>query len=532
MTRIALDTGPENAGQRLDRALAAACPQLSRAALQKAVRQGCASVDGQPVREPDLRLRAGQHVELALAEARGGLRPESGDVRVVWQDADLVVCDKSAGLTVHPCPSCPARTLVQRLIAQFPQLGALGGERPGIVHRLDKDTSGLIVVALSEPARLALSAAFARREVEKEYLALVSGRPAERGECHEALGRHPTARTRMAVVAESRGGRPAHSRWRRLWSAPDGSVSLLAVRIFTGRTHQIRVHLAHAGHPLLGDKLYAPPAVAALAPRQMLHAWRLRFRHPRSGEVISLTAPPPPDFTHSAVAACRRMARIVVTGSPGCGKSALRGALAALGLPAFSADDDVARLYARGGEAASWLAQRLGGAASGPDGAVDKAALMPLLEGDAALRREVETAVHALVRRDIEHFWERSEAAGADMAVAEVPLYLECGWQEAFTPRPFVVGVACPQGERWQRMAAHRGWDEARMAALDSWQWPAERKLAACDLVVDNSGTLDALARQAEKLVASVRERRDLGEHALARRLEALWSAERPDSGA
>ena len=464
---------------------------------------------------------------LHLPETENRLAPEAGELDIVHEDRDFIVCRKAAGLTVHPCPSCPEHTLVHRLLGRFPQLARLEGARPGIVHRLDKDTSGLMVVALSEPARLALSEAFARREVCKEYLALVDGMPPREGEIREPLGRHPTLKTRMAVVPESRGGKAAHTRWRRLWHAPDRSASLLAVRIFTGRTHQIRVHLAHAGHPLLGDAVYAPAPVRARAPRQMLHAWHLSFRHPASGEALSFTAPPPGDFLEALLGTSRRMERVVITGNPGSGKSALREAMAALGLPTFSADADVAAHYARGGEAAAWLGAMKGTPLLTPEGAVDKEALMRALETEPGLRSELERVVHGLVRRDLTRFFETAEAAGAPCAVAEVPLYFECGWEAAFAPRPVTIGVACPRETRWQRMAAHRHWDEAKMATLESWQWPEARKLAACDMVVDNTGPREALEREAQEVLTGIRGRRREEETALRQHLENLWCAPR-----
>ena len=525
MNRLEHAVTPGEDGQRLDRILARALPGLSRGAVQRALRDGNARVDGTPVTQADYRPRAGQVLALDLPETENRLAPEAGELDIVHEDRDFIVCRKAAGLTVHPCPSCPEHTLVQRLLGRFPQLARLEGERPGIVHRLDKDTSGLMVVALSEPARLTLSEAFARREVRKEYLALVDGMAPLEGESREPLGRHPTLKTRMAVVSESKGGKPAHTRWRRLWHAPDKSASLLAVRIFTGRTHQIRVHLAHAGHPLLGDAVYAPAGVRARAPRQMLHAWHLGFRHPASGEPLSFTAPPPDDFLEALLGTCRRMERVVITGNPGSGKSALREAMAALGHPAFSADADVAALYARGGEATAWLGAIKGPGLLTPGGEVDKAALMRALEEEPGLRAELERVVHALVRRDLARFWETAEAAGAPLAVAEVPLFFECGWEAAFTPRPVTIGVACPREVRWRRMAAHRHWDEAKMATLESWQWPEARKLAACDMVVKNTGTREALAQEAQEALAALTARRREAEADLRRYLENLWRA-------
>ena len=525
MKRLEHAVAREEDGERLDRILSQALPGLSRGAVQRAIRQGCALVDGTAVSAPDFRPRTGQTVRLDLPETESRLAPEAGELCIVHEDRDLLVCRKPAGLTVHPCPSCPEHTLVQRLLGRFPQLAQLEGERPGIVHRLDKDTSGLMVVALSEPARLSLSGSFARREVRKEYLALVDGLAPERGECREPLGRHPSLKTRMAVVPAAKGGKAAHTRWRRLWHAQDGSASLLAVRIFTGRTHQIRVHLAHMGHPLLGDGVYAPAAARARAPRQMLHAWRRRFPHPRSGEMLEFSDPPPEDFPETILRICRRMERIVITGNPGSGKSALRESMAARHIPTFSADADVAALYARQGEAAAWLRALKGEAFLTPEGAVDKNALMTALQDDAPLRAELERVVHGLVYRDLENFWEAEESDGAAVAVAEVPLYFECGWQTAFVPRPVTIGVACPRGTRWQRMAANRHWDEARMAALESWQWPETRKLGACDICVDNTGSREALAARAGEVLTTLAEQRRAEENALRRRLETLWNA-------
>ena len=296
MNRIELLITADTAGRRLDRVLRDAAPGLSRAALQKAVLAGRCLVDDLPVSRPDAKTRPGQRVLLELLPTENALSPEEGHLELLWQDESMVVCNKPAGLTVHPCPSCPEHTLVQRLLGRFPQLGRLEGLRPGIVHRLDKDTSGLLLVALTEPARLALSAAFARREVHKEYLALVSGLPPEQGECREPLGRHPTAKIKMAVLPETRGGKPAHTTWKRLWNTPDQRVSLLAVRIHTGRTHQIRVHMASIGHPLLGDAVYGPAKCPYKLTGQTLHAGVLGIVHPRTGEYMEFTAPLPEYF--------------------------------------------------------------------------------------------------------------------------------------------------------------------------------------------------------------------------------------------
>ena len=523
MNRIEHIVEPNEDGERLDRIFSCIQPDISRARVQRSIRAGNALVDGNVVTMPDFRPRKGQALCLDLQESTNRLKPETGEICIVYQDKDLLVCNKAAGLTVHPCPSCTEKTLVQRLLNHFPQMLHLDGERPGIVHRLDKDTSGLMVVALSEAARLALSNAFASREVEKEYLALVEGLAPEKGECCAPVGRHTSRKTQMAVVPETRGGKKAQTRWKRLWHTPDGSASLLSVRILTGRTHQIRVHMAHLGHPLLGDATYAPSSVRAKAPRQMLHAWRLRFVHPLTGEQLDFTIPPPDDFPKTILGISYKMQRIVITGNPGSGKSALREFMAKRQIPVFSADEDVAALYASGGEASAWLAEMRGGAALAPDGSVDKNALMKIMKSDGMLRSELECVVHGLVRRDLELFFENQEASGAVMAVAEVPLYFECGWDKSLTPPPVSIGVACPRETRWQRLAEHRKWNNKKMAVLESWQWPEERKLGACNLCVDNSGSRTEFEEQAQNLLKLLASRRSEAADALLKHLEKLW---------
>ncbi len=498
MSETALTVGEAARGKRLDRFLAGEMPNFSRAALQRAVAEGRCAVDGCIVTKPDRRLKTGQCVRLSLPERGSALQPEEGNIDILWKDDNLIVCNKPAGLTVHPCPSCPENTLVQRLISRFPQIGRMDGLRPGVVHRLDKDTSGILLLALTEPVRLALSEAFARRTVHKEYLALVHGEASETGECREPIGRHPEIKVKMAVVPEKCGGKPAHTQWQRLWLAPDKNTSLLAVRIHSGRTHQIRVHLSYLGHPLLGDKTYAPQAVRNLATRQMLHAHRIAFVHPTTGERLAFSCPPPTDMLAAAMRAGCGMCRLVLTGCPGCGKSTVAAILARRGLPVFSADKEVQRLYAAKGPLVQWAVVRFGDIVLARDGSIDKEALFAAMQTDALLKADLEETVHALVHDALENFWKAHEEAGAAIACAEVPLWFECGWHRQKAHNTMTAVVSCPAAKRRSRLENSRGWHPEKIAVIESWQWPEEKKSTAADLIIDNGASLEQLERETE----------------------------------
>ena len=449
-------------------------------------------------------------MELCLPQADSPLQAEAADLEVLFQDERLVVCNKPAGLTVHPCPSCPEGTLVHRLLHHFPQLRQMEGLRPGIVHRLDKDTSGLLLVALDEATRLRLAEAFAAPHGVQELSgAGAGGRRRLRGPAANRLDDIPRPRSRWPWCRSTSGGGSAHTDWRVLWTAADRSCSLLLVRIHTGRTHQIRVHMTHLGYPLLGDALYAPPPVRARAPRQMLHAWRLEFTHPWSGEPMRFTAPLPEDMLACAAAADACTRRLVVTGNPGCGKSTVCAALERLGVPVISADAVVHELYSPCGLVARWLGERRPDLLA-EDGGIDRGALRPAMRQDPLLRQDVETQVHELVRRRILKFWEQAEARGETVAAAEIPLYFECGWQEkAFTPRPLSLCVSCPADLRRWRVMAGRGWSAEHFDEIEAWQWPEEKKIAHSDLAFANTGDAEQLDARLEALLREIVQDRE-----------------------
>jgi 23S rRNA pseudouridine1911/1915/1917 synthase len=288
-------------GLRFDQALARALPQYSRAQLRAWIESGAVQTPGRRLRAPD-RIRGGEEVQLrAQLTARIPAAPEALPLDVVFSDRALIVLNKPAGLVVHPGAGNPRHTLLNALLAFDPKLALV--PRAGLVHRLDKDTSGLLVVARTPEAHAALVAALAAREISRRYLAVCTGVMTAGGTIDEPIGRHRTQRVRMAV---RRDGRPAvtHYRVARRFRAH----TEVAVELGTGRTHQIRVHLAHAGFPIVGDRLYGgrrripagcTPALAAALdafPRQALHAARLALKHPTAGREMHWEAPLPEDI--------------------------------------------------------------------------------------------------------------------------------------------------------------------------------------------------------------------------------------------
>jgi 23S rRNA pseudouridine1911/1915/1917 synthase len=282
------------AGERLDRFLARRLArEASRTEVQRAIRERGAWLNGRPVREGDRVLAAGDRVRIEWGRppAKGPPPAEPRALDVLYEDAELLVINKPAGLVVHPGAGRRAGTLANALLGSGRRLSDAGGaDRPGIVHRLDKDTSGALLVAKTNAAHRALARAFQARAVRKTYLALVEGRMEhDAGEISLPIGRHPRQRTKMAVRPD--GGRDARTGWRVVERFR--SSTLLEVRLYTGRTHQIRVHLASVGHPVVGDAAYGR---GARYPRTGLHAAVLEFEHPATGRTLRVEAPPPEDF--------------------------------------------------------------------------------------------------------------------------------------------------------------------------------------------------------------------------------------------
>lgn len=292
--QAARNTTADAAAPRLDRWLAVTWSDVSRSRWQKALALGLVEVNGerarasQPVRLGD-EIRA---TEPPPDEAPATARPEQIPLEIIYEDEDLICLNKPAGLVVHPATGHWQGTLVNAVMHHAPRLSAGGHPlRPGVVHRLDKDTSGCILVAKNDAAHAALARQFAERTAQKTYLAVVRGKPrASAGVVSGSIARHPVHRQRMAVSTRP-GARAAETAWKMV--ASDGKLSLLECRPKTGRTHQIRVHLKHLGHPIAGDRVYGG---GADFPRQLLHAWKLRVVHPTTGRELFFEAALPEDF--------------------------------------------------------------------------------------------------------------------------------------------------------------------------------------------------------------------------------------------
>jgi 23S rRNA pseudouridine1911/1915/1917 synthase len=309
--------GASSAGRRLDLFLAEACPELSRSRIQRLIAAGDVLVNAAPARRPSAPVRAGDRVALSIPPAtRSELVPEEIPLRILYEDDDLIAIDKSAGLVVHPAPGHPSGTLVNAILHHCRgRLSGIGGtERPGIVHRLDRDTTGVLIVARSDLAHRKLASQMKRRTMRKEYVALVAGIPRVRkGEIALDVGRDPRDRKRMkahrrrAGERVPHGFREAHTLYELEREWPAAQLALLRCRLVTGRTHQIRVHLAASGMPVIGDPVYGHPRYDRLNdaairgilrgfPRQALHAECVVFRHPATGEEMTIRAPIPEDL--------------------------------------------------------------------------------------------------------------------------------------------------------------------------------------------------------------------------------------------
>lgn len=286
-------------GDRIDRFLSQELPDLSRSRIQQLIEQGNVQLNDKVCTSKKINVKLGDRITLEIPEVQPlELLAEDIPLDILYEDDQLLILNKPAGLVVHPAPGHPDGTLVNALLAHCPNLPGIGGvQRPGIVHRLDKDTTGAIAIAKTEVAHHHLQAQLKAKTARREYLGVVYGAPkGENGTIDLPIGRHPQDRKKMAIMPVEQGGRSAVTHWQVLERL--GNYTLIRFQLETGRTHQIRVHSAKMGHPIVGDPVYSSGhSVGVNLTGQALHAWRLRLQHPTSGEMIEVTATPPTQFT-------------------------------------------------------------------------------------------------------------------------------------------------------------------------------------------------------------------------------------------
>ncbi len=296
---IYLEVPHDAASERLDTWVSAQLPDISRNRLQKIIQDGGVRVNGKVCQLKKSQLKPGDRLVVTIPPAQPlELASEEIPLDILYEDDHLLIINKPAGMVVHPAPGHHGGTLVNALLAHCPDsLAGIGGvQRPGIVHRLDKETTGAIAIAKTDQAHIHLQGQIQAKTARREYLGVVYGTPCpERGTINLPIGRHPVARKKQAIVPVEKGGRVAITHWQiqeRL-----GNYTLIHFQLETGRTHQIRVHSAHIGHPIVGDQIYGKGrAVGVNLPGQALHAWRLTLQHPITGEAIEVCAPLPKPF--------------------------------------------------------------------------------------------------------------------------------------------------------------------------------------------------------------------------------------------
>ncbi len=485
----------EKPKQRLDAFLAEKA-EISRVKAKKCIEAEQCLVNNAKA-SADYKLKRDDIVSYMPIIESTHLEAEDGELDILYQDNDYVIINKPPNLTVHPAASQEKGTLVHILLKHFPSLAQMEGERPGIVHRIDKDTSGILAIALHEKARLALAKLFSDRQIHKEYLALVHNVPLNEQVIELNIGRHESNKTKMAV---KKNGKYALTEFQLVHSDTERNYALLAVRIHTGRTHQIRVHLSHVGYPLWGDKVYTgklskplPKALEKLAQRQMLHAYKLQFIQPLTNENIDIVCPIPEDMEYCLKKLKTKTKKFIITGNMGTGKSSVLTIYKELGYPTFSADACVQELYKKGNAGAFLLQRVFGDEALAEDGSVNKKYLLELMKNEQA-RIKLENIIHPLVDNAMNAFFAECEEKVEQYAFAEIPLYLEGGESSIKQDRKKykVITVWAKEEIRLERLRA-RHWNDELIYFLDSLQLSVEEKKAQADILIENSTSLEEL---------------------------------------
>ncbi len=488
MTEDKLIFTVEKPKQRLDAFLAEQA-EISRVKAKKCIEAELCLVNDLPS-SADYKLKRNDVVSYTPLHESTELIAEEGELAILYQDNDYVIINKPPNLTVHPAASQETGTLVHILLKHFPSIGEMEGQRPGIVHRIDKDTSGIVVVALHEKARLALSELFSQRMVHKEYLALVHNVPLKEQVIELNIGRDQNNKTKMAV---KKNGKYALTEFQVIQSDTERNYAFLAVRIHTGRTHQIRVHLSHTGFPLWGDKVYTgktikaiPTALENIAQRQMLHAYKIQFTQPLTQECIDITCPIPEDMEYCLKKLKTKTKKYVITGNMGSGKSAVLNMYKELGYATFSADDCVQELYKPNSSGTFLLQRTFGDDILDKNGSVDKKTLLKYMENETD-RKKIENIIHPLVYNAMQAFFDECTEKVMDYAFAEIPLYLETSKNRDEDIK--IITVWAKEEIRQERLK-NRNWSDELIDFLDSFQLSVDEKKEQAHILIENSSTL------------------------------------------
>lgn len=504
--------GQEDADSRLDMLVLKYFPgdPPARSQVKTWIKDGLILVDGIPCFKPSQRLFPDRKVLVRAGPASTGPLPLKGRLEEFYKDDHILVLNKQAGISVHPAQSLNEPTLVNHLLERYSCVAdKFSGDRPGIVHRLDKNTSGLMVVALDPQSASRLAKSFHDREVGKKYLAIVAGCPdKDHGQISSSLGRDPKTRVKMTVVSE---GRPAMTEYQVLYCGMEKKWSLVRVEILTGRTHQIRAHMSKLGHPVLGDSLYGGSITSSwgfkqkllskLVRRQLLHSARLEFIHPETENKMCFTKPPPKDFLRPLLYMERRPQRVVITGAVGSGKSAVMSFLAEMGHPVFVADKCVAELYEPGNDGWRIIKNRFGSRFIDGEGQpVNKTRLARAAFGDKHILTELGHLIHPLVRHRLDVFWKKHR--DKRMAFAEIPLIFEAGMEHDCD---FIAGVFCPDELRYSRLSKNRDISSKQLDLIDKSQQSQASRISRCAMALDNSARLEDLRHKVHALTRVLR---------------------------
>ena len=477
---------------------------ISRERIKRYIQEGHVYINAIVCTQISKKIHEKDKIDIYIPEERSLLVGEEGTIDVIDEDPSFLVLNKPASLVVHPCTSTPHGTLLQRVLFHYPEIADMGGERPAIVHRLDKDTTGIILLARTEQARYTFIQAFRDRTITKSYLAFVEGHTPEHGIIEHAIRRDPLQKTRMHI---SHQGKPAYTEYKRIAVFPEGilpyPVSFLHIYIATGRTHQIRVHLSSEGFPLLGDTLYG--AHISFAKRPLLHAYTLQFHHPLTGKKLFYKQRPPLDFEQTYITLSTPSTHVILTGCAGSGKSTVLQYYIDAGIPCCSADDIIEELYKEGNSIWHYFKQSYGNQFFEENGMINRAKVLNKMQISHHYKQEIERVTHSFLIEIIHSFWKRHREA--PYTIIEVPLYFESTLFQKECPADIIITVSSPQESRIARMRS-KGWSEEKIQYILEHQYNDRYKREHADYVIDNSSDYVSLEEKSKESLSYIEQYR------------------------